>query len=64
MKYLSVTQTAEKWGISNRRVQILCNESRIPGAVKIGNQWAIPDNVLKPIDARVKNGKYIKDTNI
>ena len=39
MKYLSVTQTAEKWGISTRRIQILCSENRIPGAVKIGNQW-------------------------
>ena len=44
MKYLSVTQTAQKWGISTRRIQILCSEKRIPGAVKIGNQWAIPDD--------------------
>ena len=34
MKYLSVTQTAEKWGISQRRIQILCNEERIEGAVR------------------------------
>ena len=60
MKYLSVTQTAEKWGISTRRIQILCSENRIPGAVKIGNQWAIPDGEPKPSDARIKSGKYIK----
>lgn len=42
MKYLSVPQTAERWGISARRIQILCSEDRIPGAVKIGNRWAIP----------------------
>ena len=60
MKYLSVTQTAEKWGISTRRIQILCNGNRIPGAIKIGNQWAIPDNESKPADARIKSGKYIK----
>ena len=60
MKYLSVTQTAEKWGISTRRIQILCNGNCIPGAVKIGNQWAIPDNESKPVDARIKSGKYIK----
>ncbi|MCU6713352.1 helix-turn-helix domain-containing protein [Megasphaera butyrica] len=60
MKYLSVTQTAQKWGISTRRIQILCSEKRIPGAVKIGNQWAIPDDELKPADARVKSGKYKK----
>mgnify|MGYP005772559405 FL=1 len=62
MKYLSVTQTAEKWGISTRRIQILCNGKRIPGAIKIGNQWAIPDSESKPADARIKSGKYIKKT--
>ena len=60
MKYLSVAQTAERWGISPRRIQILCNEKRIPGAVRIGRSWAIPDNELKPADARIKSGKYIK----
>ena len=42
------------------RIQILCNEERIPGAVKIGNRWAIPDDEPKPADARIKSGKYIK----
>ena len=60
MKYLSVPQTAERWGISARRIQILCSEDRIPGAVKIGNRWAIPDDEPKPADARIKSGKYIK----
>ena len=60
MKYLSVPQTAERWGITPRRIQILCNEDRIPGVVKIGNRWAIPDNEPKPADARIKRGKYIK----
>lgn len=60
MKYLSVPQTAERWGISSRRIQVLCGENRIPGAVKIGNRWAIPDDEPKPADARIKSGKYIK----
>lgn len=60
MKYLSVTQTAERWGISPRRIQILCNEERILGAVRIGRSWAIPDNEPKPTDARIKSGKYMK----
>ena len=60
MSYLSVSQTAEKWGISTRRIQILCGEGRIPGAMRIGAFWAIPDNAEKPTDARIKNGKYIK----
>ena len=33
MKYLSITQTAERWGISTRRIQILCGEGRVPGAL-------------------------------
>ena len=60
MKYLSVPQTAERWCVSPRRIQILCNEKRIPGAVKIGNRWAIPDDEPKPVDARIRSGKYIK----
>ena len=60
MKYLSITQTAEKWGISKRRIQTLCNEERIGGAVRIGHAWAIPEDAPKPTDARIKSGKYIK----
>ena len=53
MEYLSISQTAEKWGISTRRIQILCNEGRIPGAMRIGSVWAIPENAEKPKDARI-----------
>ena len=60
MNYLSVSQTAEKWGISTRRIQILCGEGRIPGAMRIGAFWAIPNDAAKPTDARIKNGKYIR----
>lgn len=60
MKYLSVTETAERWGISTRRIQILCKEYHIPGAIRIGRTWAIPDDEPKPVDARIKSGKYIK----
>ena len=60
MEYLSVAQTSEKWGISKRRIQILCNENRIPGAMRIGTVWAIPEDAEKPKDARIKTGRYIK----
>ena len=60
MKYLSVTQTAEKWGISQRCIQTLCNEERVADAVSIGHSWAIPEDAPKPTDARIKSGKYIK----
>lgn len=34
MEYLSIRQTSEKWGITVRRIQVLCTEGRIPGATK------------------------------
>ena len=60
MKYLSTFEVAEKWGISPRRVGILCNEDRIPGAQRAGSRWIIPEDAEKPTDARIKSGKYIK----
>ncbi len=60
MEYLSIAQVAEKWGLSKRRIQVLCTEDRIPGATRIGNMWAIPADAEKPVDARIKSGKYIK----
>lgn len=63
MKYLSIRETSERWGISTRRIQILCGKGRVPGAIRIGYSWAIPDDEPKPKDARVKSGKYIKRVN-
>ena len=60
MEYLSIKQTSEKWGISVRRIQVLCSENRIPGATKIGSYWAIPADAEKPNDERIKSGRYIK----
>ena len=60
MKYLSSKEAADKWGISERRVQILCNQDRIAGVIRIGSTWGIPDDAEKPKDARIKSGKYIK----
>ena len=64
MKYLSAKEAADKWGISDRRVQILCNQDSIPGVIRIGNIWGIPDDAEKPKDERVKSGKYIKEKEI
>lgn len=60
MEYLSIKQTSEKWGITVRRIQVLCAEGRISGATKIGSYWAIPADTEKPNDQRIKSGKYIK----
>jgi hypothetical protein len=50
--YITSKEAAQKWGISDRRVQILCNEGRIPGAKRHGWSWAIPVDAEKPKDAR------------
>lgn len=34
MEYCSIRQIPKKWGISVRRIQVLCAENRIPGAIK------------------------------
>ena len=60
MKYISASEAASKWGLSSRRVGLLCNEGRIEGAQKAGATWIIPENAEKPSDARIKSGKYIK----
>ncbi len=60
MEFLSISQMAEKWGISKRRIQVLCSEGRITGAMKVGTVWVIPADAKKPQDARVRSGKYIK----
>ena len=54
MGYMTASQAAEKWDISQRRVQILCSQNRIDGVFKLGDNWAIPDDAPKPDDKRRK----------
>ncbi|HEK9034591.1 TPA: DNA-binding protein, partial [Clostridioides difficile] len=43
-----------------RRVQKLCEESRIPGVSKLGYMWLIPKNAEKPVDGRTKRRKEVQ----
>lgn len=52
MNYMSIKEASEKWEISDSRIRLLCREGRIEGAVKIGRNWAIPFDSVKPIDGR------------
>lgn len=54
MEYISVSEAAKKWGISERRVQKLCEENRILGVERISRIWLIPRNAEKPTDKRYK----------
>ena len=47
-KYLTSSEIAEKWGVSERSVRNYCNEGRIDGAVLIGKIWNIPFDAKKP----------------
>lgn len=61
MNYISIKEIAKKWGLTQRRVQVLCSQDRIPGLIRIGSTWGIPEDAEKPQDLRIKNGRYIKD---
>lgn len=52
MEYIRAAKAAEKWGISARRVRILCAEGKIPGVVRKGNLYMIPADAQKPLDGR------------
>ena len=62
-EYMTIKQAAQKWGIGERRINTLCQEGRIEGAVKFGKSWAIPAGAKKPIDQRTKTGRHIKQSN-
>ena len=51
-KLLTTTETANRWGISARRIALLCSQDRVKGAEKIGNTWLIPNDAKKPQDPR------------
>jgi len=57
LKYISIKEVSEKWQISDRRIRVLCGEGRIEGAVKIGRNWLVPEDAVKPVDAREKEKK-------
>ena len=56
MKYISVAQTAEKWGISERSVRNYCAQGRIADAKLIGKTWYIPENAKRPERVNKKQG--------
>ena len=57
LDYISVQQASDEWEISKRRIQELCEENRIDGAVHFGRAWAIPKGAPKPVDGRLKENR-------
>ncbi len=57
MNYITVKQAAEKWGVSTRRVQILCSQDRIKGAYRFGKSYMIPADAILPNARRTEEEK-------
>ena len=55
MEYLTTIEMSQKWGITSRRIAVLCELGRIVGVVKKGKTWLIPYDSEKPEDARKVN---------
>lgn len=59
MDYITSQEAADKWGITRRRVHILCVQDRIEGAQRLGNMWVIPKEAKKPVDGRTLRYKKV-----
>jgi len=60
LEYIKVSQAAEKWGLSTRRVRVLCAENKIDGVIRKGGLYMIPADAEKPIDGRVLRSKKLQ----
>ena len=64
MQYMTTKEAEKKWNISERRIRQLLKEGRVEGVIKVGNNWNIPENALKPVDKRTikpDNNNFIID---
>ena len=59
MDYISVKEAAELWGLSDRRVRLLCAQGKIANIMQDGRSYRIPADAAKPIDGRSIRGKII-----
>jgi hypothetical protein len=57
MDLMTTKDAAEQWGISVRRIQVLCDNGKVSTAFKLGGIWVMPKGTPKPIDGRTKAGK-------
>ncbi len=61
IKYYTVREMADKWGVTERRVTQMCERGELKGVKHVGEikkHWMIPSFAKKPVDNRVKSGKY------
>jgi len=60
---MNAKDAAKLWNVSERRVTYLCKAGKIEGAEKQGRSWVMPVVAEKPVDNRIKSGKYIKSSS-
>lgn len=60
MEYMKATQTTKQWGISDRKVRILCQQGKIEEVIQKGRSYLIPCDTVKPIDGRTFRHKVQK----
>jgi len=62
LNLMTSQQAAEKWGITDRQVQLICSQNKIKDATKLGRAWLIPKDAQKPLDGRTKAAREAKST--
>lgn len=59
MDLMTTSEMADVWGISSRRIALLCSQGRVEGAIKKGKTWLIPDSAKKPVDPRLHKSEGV-----
>jgi excisionase family DNA binding protein len=54
MDWMTTREAADLWGVTIRRVQGLCDDGELNGAMRMGQIWLIPKSTPKPLDGRTK----------
>ena len=57
--WITPREAAVEWGITDRRVQVLCKNGKVNGAIRIKSGWFIPKGTPKPPDGRINNKRQI-----
>ena len=56
--YVTTEKMAERWKVSVRQIQLLCQNGKIESASKFGSAWVIPEDAPKPTrTGRLKPGR-------
>jgi hypothetical protein len=61
MDLMTVAEAAKIWGLTKRRVQVMCELGQIKNAQRLGNMWVFPKDTMRPLDGRTKAAKSLQD---